>query len=165
MDTQQPHIEAEHGVWTRDYGNRSSNFRELYNLVALLVDLVEGGTLSPGTELFIFTNNSTAEAAFHKCTSTSKLLFELALKLKVLEMTGNIFLNLVWVAGTRMLAQGTDGLSRGDLLHRVLSGLDMLQFVPLNQTAEERQPGVAKFFIGAIAGSMTFELLDPTGWF
>ncbi|KAL7575644.1 hypothetical protein ACA910_011468 [Epithemia clementina (nom. ined.)] len=156
-----PHIETEHGVWTGKYGNKSSNFRELYNLVARVVDLVEGKTLRPGTELFVFTDHSPAEAAFHKGTSKSKLLFELVLKLKVLEMAGNIFLNLVWVAGTQMIAQGTDGLSRGALLNGVLSGLDMLQFVPLNWTAEK----LANFFIDAISDSMTFELLDPTGWF
>ena len=43
------------------------------------------GTLG-GTELFLFMDNSTAESAFDKGSSSSRLLFELVLRLRNLEM-------------------------------------------------------------------------------
>ncbi|KAL7564156.1 hypothetical protein ACA910_021131 [Epithemia clementina (nom. ined.)] len=159
------HVTAEHGLWTREYGQRSSNFRELFNLVACIGSLVTDGKIIPGTKLFVFTDNSTAEAAFFKGTSTSKLLFELVLQLKCLEMTGSIFVHVIWVAGTRMIAQGTDGLSRGDLMHGVLAGVNMLQYVSLNLTSEERQPGLSDFFISLARDSFTFVSLNAEGWF
>ncbi|KAL7579129.1 hypothetical protein ACA910_019156 [Epithemia clementina (nom. ined.)] len=70
-------VHAEHGIWTKAYGARSSNFRELYNLVSWIESLSKEGTIQEGTELFVFTDNSTAESAFYKGTSTSKLLFSL----------------------------------------------------------------------------------------
>ncbi|KAL7581700.1 hypothetical protein ACA910_022243 [Epithemia clementina (nom. ined.)] len=115
-------IHAVHGVWTRAYGSRSSNFRELYNLVASLEELVSESVIPPGTEVLMFTDNSTSEAAFYKGTSKSKLLFDLVIRLRKLEMGGNISVHVVWVAGSRMIDQGTDGLSRGDLMNGVLAG-------------------------------------------
>jgi hypothetical protein len=44
-------------------------------------------------------------------------------------MDGKLFIHLIWVAGTRMIAQGTDGTSQGDLSNRVMSGKAMLDFV------------------------------------
>ena len=38
----------------------------------------------------------------------------------------------------RMIEQGTDGLSRGDLLEGVMKGQSMLDFIPLNESAIER---------------------------
>ena len=75
-----------HGIWTRAYGARSSNFRELYNLVLRVEQLVQEGVLVQGTELFIFTDNSTAESGFYRGTSSSKLLFDLVSQV---EETGN----------------------------------------------------------------------------
>ncbi|KAL7557428.1 hypothetical protein ACA910_015263 [Epithemia clementina (nom. ined.)] len=85
--------------------------------------LIAEAIIPPGTEIFMFTDNSTSESAFNKGTSKSKLLFDLALRLRKLEMEGN---NYMWVAGTRMIDLGTDGLSRGDLMNGVLGGGDML---------------------------------------
>ncbi|KAL7564984.1 hypothetical protein ACA910_011951 [Epithemia clementina (nom. ined.)] len=50
-------VDAEYGMWTRAYGSQSSNFREFYNLVAKLETLVKEETLTPGTEIFVFTDN------------------------------------------------------------------------------------------------------------
>ena len=105
-------IETEHGLWTRAYGSRSSNFREFYNLVLRLEALVDDGTIEYGSEVFMFTDNSTAEAAFFRGTSTSKLLYDLVLRTKRMEMRGCIFLRVIWVAGTRMIEQGTDLLMK-----------------------------------------------------
>jgi hypothetical protein len=54
-------------------------------------------------------------------------------------------LHVVHVSGTRMIAQGTDGLSRGILLEGVVRGEDMLSFVDLSRTAIERHPDVLNF--------------------
>ncbi|KAL7577355.1 hypothetical protein ACA910_002089 [Epithemia clementina (nom. ined.)] len=93
-------IDAEHGIWTQPYSSRSSNFREFYNLVSRIEVLSKEGRIEPGTECFIFTDNSTTEAAFYKGTSKSKLLFDLVLRLRKLEMRGELFIHVVWIAGT-----------------------------------------------------------------
>jgi hypothetical protein len=86
----------------------------------------------------MFTDNSTAEAAFFKGTSTSEKLFNLVLRLRKIEMKGQLFIHLIHVAGTRMIWSGVDGLSRGDHNGGVMAGEDMLSFVPLSQSAAER---------------------------
>ncbi len=53
-----------HAQWRDDIvTDRSSNFRELYNLVLMLEEAATAGHLL-NTELFLLTDNSTAEAAF-----------------------------------------------------------------------------------------------------
>ena len=157
-------VETEHGLWTREYGSRSSNYRELCNLVLRLEALIDDGTIPSGAEVFVFTDNSTAESAFYKGTSSSRLLFDLVLRTKRLEMLGRIFVRVIWVAGTRMIEQGTDGLSRGDLMTGVMAGGNMLMYVPLNKTAEERQTGLVDW-LKSIAPSMNWKELTAKDWF
>lgn len=57
-------------------------------------------------------------------------------------MAGQCVIHVIHVAGTRMIQQGTDGLSRGDKTSGVMAGETMLSFVPLHLTAAERSPGV-----------------------
>ena len=76
---------------------------------------MESGQIKEAIEIFIFTDNYVAERAFYRGNSRSPTLFELILRLNRLVMTGKIMLHVVWVSGKRMIAQGTDGLSRGDL--------------------------------------------------
>ena len=157
-------VETEHGLWTRQYGGRSSNYRELYNLVLRLETMVKDGTIPKGSEVFMFTDNSTAESAFFKGTSSSPLLFELVLRTKRLEMLGKVFVRVIWVAGTRMIEQGTDGLSRGDLMTGVMAGGDMLMYVPLNKSAEERQPGLVDW-LKDCAPLLDWKELGSKDWF
>ena len=117
--------------------DESSNYREFRNIVKTIENQVSDGSLS-GHELFMFTDNSTAEAAFFKGTSTSEKLFELVLRLQKIEMEGDLFIHLVHVAGTRMIWSGIDGLSRGDHNAGVMAGEAVLSFVPLSQNAAER---------------------------
>jgi hypothetical protein len=44
----------------------------------------------------------------------------------------------IHVAGTRMIAQGTDGVSRGCLGQGVMAGEAMFAFIPIHQSAMER---------------------------
>jgi hypothetical protein len=52
-------------VWNLSIPDESSNFREFRNVVKSIEKCVAAGTIS-GHELFMFTDNSTAEAAFFK---------------------------------------------------------------------------------------------------
>lgn len=88
------------------------------------------------------TDNSTAKAAFWKGTSTSLPLFKLVLELKQLEMESDIILHVIHVSGKRMIAQGTDGLSRADHSEGVMQGKPIANFVPLHLDALEREPGL-----------------------
>ena len=124
-------VRVRYGVWGSDESFKSSNNRELRNLVEALEDLWEKGELY-GVEIFIITDNSTTEGCFYHGTSTSKELFELVLRLKKLEMAAGAKVHLIHCAGTRQIAQGCDGLSRGDLTEGIMAGQDMLSFVPLH---------------------------------
>jgi len=95
-------IRIRFGVWGADENEQSSNYRELQNLVEALEDLWEKGELT-GVEIFIFTDNSTAEATYYKGTSTKPLLFELVLRLKKLEMEAGAKIHLIHCAGTRQI--------------------------------------------------------------
>jgi hypothetical protein len=99
------------GVWGSDADNSSSNFRELRNLTEAVEHGVQSGQLQD-CELFIYTDNSTAEAAFYKGNSDSRALFDLVVRLRRLYMTSGRQLHVSHIAGTRMIASGRDGLSR-----------------------------------------------------
>jgi hypothetical protein len=74
-------IKYQYGQWIASVTEEeTSNWRELANLVAFVSELVESGEYD-GFELFIFSDNSTAENAFWKGTSTSRWLYELVLEL------------------------------------------------------------------------------------
>jgi hypothetical protein len=57
-----------------------------------------------------------------------------------MKMEGELIVHFVWIAGKRMIAQGTDGLSRGDLSSVVMAGEDFLKYLPLNEMAFDREP-------------------------
>jgi hypothetical protein len=100
----------EYGQWSTQISEEnSSNWRELANLVNVIErSVIQHGLAGP--ELFVFTDNQTAESAFWKGHSSSPKLFELILRLRKLEMTHGILLHVIHVSGKRMISQGTDGL-------------------------------------------------------
>lgn len=62
-----------------------------------------------------------------------------------------------------MMAQGTDGISRGDMLEGVMAGIPMLDFIPLNKEACERSftlEGWIKSWFGKDS-----TILGPMDWF
>jgi hypothetical protein len=152
-----------YGLWGRDADDTSSNYKELRNLVESLEEGVATGALSD-SEIFVFTDNSTAEGAYYRGNSDSKLLFDLVLRLRHLAMNGSIILHIVHVAGTRMIHQGTDGLSRGDFSMGVLSGTEMSSLVPLHLTAVERAPPLVQWLRIWIPDS-DITPLSPADWF
>jgi hypothetical protein len=85
----------------------------LKNLVNAMVRAAQEGRLE-GCEVFVYTDNQTAEGAYIKGTAGSRSLFELIVMLYNLQMEFDFILHVIWIAGTRMIQQGTDGLSRGE---------------------------------------------------
>ena len=88
-----------YGTWNEQMNENSSNFKEFGNFVTHLKHAVHSGELE-GAEVFMFTDNSTTEAAWFNGTSKSKLLFNLVVELKLLEMSHGIKFHLIHVAGT-----------------------------------------------------------------
>lgn len=169
------------GPWGRDLSHASSNYRELCNLVnavdyehldqfpvlsqavqAISAEVIanQGSSL----ELFMFTDNSVAEGAFFRGTSSNTKLFALILQLRQLELQYSLRLHAIHIASKRMIAQGTDGLSRGDTFEGVLRGHNFLGFVPLQRGALDRYPGILHW-IQCWTPSFHVIPLTPADWF
>jgi hypothetical protein len=174
-------LEYTYGIWGDDLAGCSSNFRELFNLTATLEDKVadipfinlsrlvttleQQVTLTPCCEIYMFTDNAVAEGAFYRGTSTNRRLFDLIIHLKQLELHQGVQLHLTHVAGTRMQAQGTDALSRGDLTTGVMQHRDMLRFVPLHLSAVDRS-SLVPIWVGTwIPAGTSLRILTPAEWF
>jgi len=118
-----------HSLWGWDADSASSNFKELCNLVDSIEDGVHCGELA-NSELFIFTDNTTAEGCYYHGNSDSWHLFGQILHLRQLEMHASLCLHVIHVAGTQMIHQGTDGLSRGILTDGVFAADPMKLHIP-----------------------------------
>ena len=158
-------VEYRYGVWGSDNIDKSSNYREMRNLVETVELMEENGDLN-GIELFLFTDNSVAEAAMFKGSSSSRLLFELVLRLKKIEVRSSVRIHFIHVAGTRMIKQGADGLSRGNLLEGVMQGRRMVDFIPITTSAIELQGSLAEWISSWLPSEgKEVEVLTPKGWF
>jgi hypothetical protein len=151
------------GLWSSKEEEESSNYKELINLVNTVSSEARAGRLN-NCEFFLFTDNSTAESCFYKGTSKSKLLHSLVLSLRMLEMEYGMSIYIVHISGTRMIAQGTDGCSRGSLMEGVMTGTDMLAFVDLSRSAIDRHPPLLDWVRGWTSRA-TLTPLSPEGWF
>ncbi len=154
-----------HGQWADQVEEESSNYRELSNLV-LTVEEAVGRELLRDCELFLFTDNSTAEGAYYRGTSGSRLLFELVLRLRVVEIRKELVVHVIHVAGTRMIEVGVDGLSRGCTHEGIMTGRDLLEFIPLHLTAFERESALQTWVMSWANGSgESYQVLTPNDWF
>jgi hypothetical protein len=126
----------------------------------------EKGELS-GVEVFLFTDNSTAEAACSRGSSSSKPLFELVKRFKLMEMVFRTKIHVIHVAGARMIAQGADGLSRGCLSEGVMRGEKMEVFIPLHLSAADRAPRIIAWLQEWCHDpkGTAFKLLKPNEWY
>lgn len=71
--------------------------------------------------------------------SKSLSLFRLVLRLRKLQLNFNFKLHVFHVDGTRMIEQGSDGLSRGLPFEGLIGDKkDFLSYLPLDKTALER---------------------------
>ena len=155
-----------YGVCGMSTDECSSNYRELQNLVESLERSGGAGELE-GKEIFVFTDNSTAEAVIHKGYSSSPLLYELVVRLYKLSSFFLCSVQVIHVAGTRMVSQDTDGLSRGDMLEGVLQGREMLSYIPLHRSALEQEPTLRDWFDTLVNQTKypKAEFLNPSDWF
>ncbi len=158
-------LHGHYGLWKRDEKGQSLNYWELRNLVDTVEEEATEGYLKRG-KLWLFMDNSTAESCFHRRGLSSKLLNELVLRLRKAEMKYGFSLHVVHVAGTRMIAQGTDGLPRGIMLEGIVCGDDMLSFVDLSKTALEQHQGVLDYIKSWLDSSLrSSKSLSPEEWF
>jgi hypothetical protein len=156
-------IEYTIGTWGVDEEVESSNYKELRNTVDAIERHGEQGKLSDSM-LFFCTDNSTVEnALFHGRSKESRKLHALVVRMKFLEAKFDFQLLVIHVAGERMQAQGTDGVSRGQLTEGVMNGHSMFAFLPMHETALERYPLLKVWIVDTIGHDLTF--LSPDGWF
>ncbi len=164
-DGLQAAIKYRFGVWAEEGQDTSSNYRECRNLVETLEDMGSQGDLE-GREIFLFTDNMVSESIASKGSSKQSTLYDLVVRLYKLEMVFCCKITFVHVAGTRMIKQGTDGLSRGDLVEGVMRGEAMLSFIPLHRNCIERSPILKTQLEECVKGfGNKVELLEPEGWF
>jgi hypothetical protein len=83
---------------------KSSNYHKLKSFVEAVEEEAKEGYLT-NSELWLFTNNSTAESCFHKGSSSSRALHDLVLQLKKIELQAGFTLYDVHVAGIRSAKQ------------------------------------------------------------
>ena len=83
-----------------------------------------------GATVILATDNEVVEHSLYKGNSTSEKLFELVVRLRTAEIKFATKLLITHVSGKRMMAQGTDGVSRGSLKEGVALGEAMIHFCP-----------------------------------
>jgi hypothetical protein len=149
-------------MWGKDDEAASSNFIEFENVI-LTIEEEARSSLLKGSSLYLFTDNSTVEGALYKGNTPSQKLFNLIVRFRKLQIECDAEIIFSHVAGTRMIAQGTDGVSRGLLTEGVTTGVDMLSFIPLHLSALERSPQL-KPWVKSWLGDDT-EFLTPEQWF
>jgi hypothetical protein len=156
-------IEYTIGTWGEEEEGESSNYKELRNTLDAIKRHGAEGKLSDSM-IFFCTDNSTVEnALYHGRSKASRALHELVVRMKVLEAKHSFQFLVIHVAGERMKAQGTDGVSRGQLTEGVMNGESMLSFLPMHETALKWHPQLKDWIIETMGTDLTFMKTD--GWF
>lgn len=150
------------GTWSSSEDKNSSNWREFENLVDEVEYSANKGWLKDSTVL-LATDNQVVEACLYKGNSSSQKLFELVVRLKLVELKFGLKLLVTHVSGKRMQVQGTDGVSRGSLKIGVTAGLDMIKFCPWSKDPLESTPSL-KSWVTSWAGHDSI-FLTPDQWF
>jgi hypothetical protein len=139
----------------------SSNWREMRNLLEAIREEARLGRLI-GCEVWLTTDNSTAEASFYKGRSSSPDLDAMVLELRLLAIAGNFVLRLVHIAGTRMIELGIDALSRGELHLGALADASLSRVIPLHLHPLERAEGLIHWLSSWLPA---FNVASPDDWF
>ena len=156
-------LSVRHGVWCTRISEESSNYREFRNLLDSIKVEARQNKLH-GYEVWMFTDNWVAESCYVKGSCHSRILNEMVAELHVLAMNHGFSLHIVHVAGTRMIAQGTDPLSRGEFESGVMGGDSMLAHIPLNLGAMDRSPVLGEW-IRTWADTCPAHPESPHDWF
>jgi hypothetical protein len=139
----------------------TSNWREMRNLLEAIREEARLGRLV-GFEIWLATDNSTAEASFHKGRSSSPELDAMVLELRLLAIAGNFILRVVHIAGTRMIELGIDALSRGELHVGALVKATAPEIIPLHLHPLERSMDLLPWLSSWIP---EFTVALPDDWF
>ena len=101
-----------------------------------------------GREVFLCTYNIVPESISEAGSSKSEVLFDLVMRLHFMSMHFKCNVFFIHVAGTWIIRQGTDGLSRGDMYEGITKGKMMIYFLPLEKSALDRSPALSKWIEG-----------------
>ena len=113
--------------------------------------------------LFLFTDNSTVESTVAKGNSPSKKLHRLIVRLRSMEMRYSFELYAIHVSGTRMIVQGTDGLSRGAMKSGALSCQAIREHAPMHLSVLDRMDTLKDWIDSWLGSDRMF--LEPQNWF
>ena len=152
-----------YGVWSYSDAEESSNYREMNNCITSIRKLGEMGKLQHSMLLFC-TDNSTVETALYKGTSSSPKLLELVIEFYDLQFKFGFNAIISHISGKRMIAQGSDGLSRGAINEGVMNGKDYMSFIPFHLTAFEREDNL-KDWVSSWLEPCKPIFLTPEDWF
>ena len=86
------------------------------------------------------------------------------LELRKMELDEELIIHFISISGKRMIAQGTDGVSRADLSSGVMGGEDFLKYLPLDETAIERQKGLSEELLSR-PGKKRWKVATTEDWF
>ena len=101
-------------VWSPQVATFSSNRKEMRTLLQTLEnEQALKGVRFKGHRLLYFADNMTTYDVFRRASRKSTPLWRLFLRIKLLELELNCFLQVIHVPGISMILQGTDGISRG----------------------------------------------------
>jgi hypothetical protein len=127
------------GEWCESIQEATFNYRELRNLVNAMVRAAREGRLND-CEVLLYIDNQKTERAYFKGTAKSRALFDFIVTLYKLQIEFDFTIHGIWIAGTRMIQNGTGSLSRGADNGFVMCGLSLGGMLPLHLNATERSP-------------------------
>jgi len=78
-------------------------------------------------------------------------------------MEGLLKIRYVWFSGKRMIWQGTDSLSRGDLTSGVMAAEDFLKFIPLDESVFQRDNTMKPKLLSCLPGE--WRVVTKEDWF
>ena len=158
------------GVWPRHLQLQTSNWRELRTILAALErahDQQEatGNRVLDGTVVYGFTDNAVSASVVNRGTSSSPALMRLVRGIRAYESLLGCHVIAVWVPGTEIIRQGTDGLSRQSHDEGALApnAAAPIEFSPIDRAA----PAPEEALLDAVAAafpSPPARLADPASW-
>jgi hypothetical protein len=160
-------VYSEYGQWSVELESEHSNYKELKNLVNAVENACAHGRLQE-TEVYLFTDNFTAECAYYRGGSnTSKKLNGLIFRLWSAQMQFNFDLFVYHIAGTRMITSGIDGLSRGDKSEGIAKGESILRHIPIQLSPTQRSADLKSWLEESVWDDKMGKLiwLTPEDWF
>ena len=124
-------IRYSYGTWNSEVFEKSSNFREFRNFLDSVRQEGEQG-ISKNSLMFSHTDNGLVESAIYQGPSDCSHLLDMVIEFSVMQIEFTFTCSVVHVAGTQMIEQGVDGLSRGSTNKVEMIGRDFLFFSPLH---------------------------------